>query len=86
MKKNYQPLNKHIIVELIEESEEVGGLIKPKQYETKTDKGTVVLSYDGCEVQRGTIVYFNQYSPTEIHIEGKLYAVLKLEDIVVYEK
>ena len=86
MKKNYQPLNEHIIVEPIEESEEVGGLIKPKQYETKTDKGTVVLSYQGCEVQKEAVVYFNMYSPSEIHLEGKLYLVLKVEDVVIYEK
>lgn len=76
--------------------EEVGGIVRPQQYDDKPEIGEVVKIGEGrifdngtiipLKVKIGQIVIFNRYSTTKLNSDGIDWYVLREEDIVAYAK
>lgn len=82
----------NILVEPIIEEESYSGVLKPMQYEDKSDIGIVIKIGEGrllengewlkLRVKVGDLITFNKYSPTKLKIEGKDYLYIREEDII----
>lgn len=77
-------LKDYILVKGIIENEEVGGLVKPTQYDDKASCGTVLKVGPESKIPIGSVVYFNKYSSVIFPFEGEEFLVLRDEDAVAY--
>jgi len=75
-----------LIVEPISEEEEISGLIKPQEYQGKSETGKIVAMNEKSELglRLGMVVLFNKYAPTVFYSKGKQYLVLREEDIIAF--
>lgn len=81
---NLKVKNNNILVEPLKKDEEaLYGLVSPQQYEDRAEYG-IVLKSDDQAYKKGTMVFFNKYSPTKIQLEGKEILVIRAEDIVAF--
>jgi len=88
-----KPLQNRVFIELLEESKTTeSGIVVPDSGDKKSIKGKVIAlgegktSSDGkvipMTVKVGDKVVFNEYSTTDIKIDGKEYRVLSEDDIL----
>lgn len=86
------PLEDHIVVEAMEkENTTKSGIILPDSKE-KPNQWKVIAVWEGkilenwnrapIDLQEWDIVYFTQYSPDEIEVDGKKYLILKQNAIL----
>ena len=84
------PLNKRILVEPIQEEHKSksGILIAETAEKPLPSKGKVVaIGPEVTEVEEGSVVLFDKYSPNEFDFEGKKYFIIHEEDVkALYEK
>lgn len=89
---NVKPLSDRILVKPIEAEVNRGGIIIPDAALEKPQEATVIaigtgrLDQDGklipFNVKPGDIVLMPKYGGTEIKVEGRLYQILREEDIL----
>ncbi|MGP1485673.1 MAG: co-chaperone GroES [Campylobacter sp.] len=81
---NFQPLGKRILVERLEDVKTTAsGIIIPDNAKEKPLIGkalAVSAEVDGVKV--GDQVVFAKYGGTEINLDGKVYLVLNLDDVL----
>ncbi len=87
MQKELMPVNQNVIVDLSEqmgEQKTASGLYIPDTAKEKPRFARVVAiaSIENIEIAVGDIVFFKQYSGTELEFEGKKYLVLPYADIL----
>ena len=89
---NFQPLSDRIVVspEAVQvETKTAGGLYIPDTAQESSGKpieGTVVAvgPYAPMQLKVDTRVLFQQYSGTEIKVEGKHYLLLRVDEVLGY--
>ncbi len=81
--KNLNVADGWLLVKPIIQNENIGGLVKPVQYEDKSDYGTVVRT-SREDIKEESIVYFNRYAPIKQEFEGEEYLFLRVEDILAW--
>ncbi|MDC4163466.1 co-chaperone GroES [Mycoplasma bradburyae] len=92
---NIKPLHDNVLVEvLVEEKTSKSGIITSIQNQDKatSTQGKVVALGDGViyakqqkidyQVKINDLVYFKEYSGTEIHLDDKTYKMLSYEEII----
>ena len=79
--KNIRMSDDYILIEPVKGEEEVGGIIKPEQYESKVSKGKIRKKGKNCPLKIGTLIFFNQYSPEDMTDDGNKYLILHTQDI-----
>jgi len=68
-------------------AEEVDGILNPDSYEDKPEMGIVIsVGSKAKEIQVGDTVLFNKYSTTRFNLDGTDYFVVRLEDIIGYQR
>jgi len=82
----------YILVKAIDVSENVQGLIRPEQYEDKSEFGEVISAGSGKLLDNGTvvplkcsagdIVFFGKYSSEKVRINGEDYLVIRDDDVI----
>ena len=87
-----RPLHDHVVVEPIEETVSLGGIVIPDTADKERPiRGTVFAVGKGkmvdgkhfpVDVAVGDTVLFSKYAGTEIKLEGKNYLVMKESDIL----
>ena len=78
-----QVLWDNILIEPIIEEESYHGVVKPMQYEDKSDIGIVIkVGLGAMYVKKGDLITFNKYSPTKLKIDGKDYLYIREEDVI----
>ncbi|ROT47570.1 co-chaperone GroES [Candidatus Cardinium hertigii] len=86
-KVNIKPLADRVLVEPAPAEEKtVGGIIIPDSAKEKPQKGAVVAVGPGKKdepmtVKVGDQVLYGKYGGTELHLDGKLYLIMKESDI-----
>ncbi|TDG95702.1 co-chaperone GroES [Cardinium endosymbiont of Culicoides punctatus] len=84
---NIQPLADRVLVEpAAAEEKTAGGIIIPDSAKEKPQKGKIIAVGPGKKdepmtVKVGNEVLYGKYSGTELHIDGKLYLIMKEADI-----
>ena len=92
-----KPLNDRVIVTPLEaESKTAGGVILPDTAKEKPNKGRVVATGPGSQlddgkrvalgVKTGDVVYYGKYTGTEVKVEGTEFKILREEDILGIEE
>jgi chaperonin GroES len=90
---NFKPLLDKVLVEPFKaEEKSAGGILLPGSENKKTNKGKVVAVGQGKRtksgeisplfVTQGSTVIYNQFSGTEVKIDGEDYLVLSEENIL----
>jgi chaperonin GroES len=86
MQKELMPVNQNIIVDFGDQKEEKtkGGIIIPDTAKEKPKFAKVVSisNIENCEIAVGDIVFFKDYSGSEIEFEGKKLLVLPYADVL----
>ena len=87
-----KPLSDRIIVEILDETEMIGSIIKPtKENERQKTKGRILaigkMKYLTDEVKVGDIVLYKKYAGTRVELEGKKCVMLREAelDAILYE-
>lgn len=85
--KELQPLNQNVILDMsaiAAESKTAGGIIIPETAKEKPKFAKVIAvgNIEDVAVVAGDIVYFKQYSGTEMEYDGKKYLVIPYEDLL----
>ncbi|WP_339044568.1 co-chaperone GroES [Cardinium endosymbiont of Tipula unca] len=84
---NIKPLADRVLVApAAAEEKTAGGIIIPDSAKEKPQKGAVIAVGPGKKdepmtVKIGDKVLYGKYSGTELHIDGKLYLIMKESDI-----
>jgi len=93
----FRPLQDRVLVKR-DEAEKVteGGIIIPDSAEKKMNRGTVTAVGEGkllddgtftpVDVKTGDVVYFGQFSGTEIKIGGEVHTILKMDELLGVEE
>lgn len=88
-----KPLAGHVVVKrLEEEAQTASGIVLADSAKEKPHKGTVVSvgpAKDGVDpqVKEGQVVFFKQYGPREIDVDGEELLIVEEADILaIYEK
>ena len=83
--KELQPVNQQVLLEMEKKEEKTsGGIIIPDSAKEKP-KYAKVLALSGienAEIAVGDLVFFKEYSGTEIEFEGKKYLLVPYADIM----
>jgi co-chaperonin GroES (HSP10) len=81
---NYKPLNKGVLIELVEKT--ASGIFLPENSQTDVDHDfyTLVATADDCvHVKTGDKVNFAGHAnPTKIEVQGKTYLLAKEHEIL----
>ena len=90
MQKELMPVNQNVIVDLSDDAKEkktAAGIIIPDTAREKPKSGKVISlsNIENVEIAEGDVVYFKEYSGTELEFEGKKYLVLPYADILAKE-
>lgn len=82
----------YVLVKAIDTTESVNGLIRPEQYEDKSEFGQVIKVGTGRILDNGTTIpmrakaqdyiFFGKYSSEKVRIGGEDYLVIRDEDII----
>jgi chaperonin GroES len=92
-----KPLNDRVIVTpLAADEKTAGGIILPDTAKEKPNKGRVVATGPGTQlddgkrvalgVKTGDVVFYGKYSGTEVKVEGSEFKILREEDILGVEE
>lgn len=81
---NFQPLGKRVLVERVEETKTTAsGIIIPDNAKEKPLSGNVLaVSAEISEIKVGDKVVFAKYAGSEINLDGKIFLVLNLDDVL----
>ncbi|MDH5465515.1 MAG: co-chaperone GroES [Thiovulaceae bacterium] len=81
---NFIPLGKRLLIKRIEESNQTAsGIIIPDNAKEKPSHGLVVAVSSEVEtVKVDDTVVFGKYSGSELSIDGTMYLVLELDDVL----
>lgn len=86
MQKELMPVNQNVIVDYSTEKEQktAGGIIIPDTAKEKPRFAKVVslANIENVEIAVGDVVFFKQYSGTEIEFEGNKYLIVPYADIL----
>lgn len=79
-------LNQNIIVQL-KNSVELKNGINLKETRGKRDVvvGVVYQADESLNIKTGSLIWFPLYATNEITVEGKIFAVLKSEDVIMVD-
>lgn len=85
--KELMPVNQNVIVDLSEQTGEkktASGIIIPDTAKEKPTFAKVIsiANIENVEIAIGDVVFFKQYSGTELEYEGKKYLVVPYADIL----
>ncbi len=84
--KELQPINQHVLLEMGEEKEEktASGIIIPDTAREKPQFAKVVAisGIEKPEIAVGDVVFYKNFSGTEIEFEGKKYLMMPYADIL----
>ncbi len=80
-------LNQNVIVQL-KQSVELKNGINLKETRGKRDivTGVVYLADESLNLKQGMLVWFPLYASNEITLEGSVYAVLNISDIIMVQE
>lgn len=91
---DFNILYDNVLVRAIE-IEEVGGMVRPQQYDDKPEIAEVIKVGEGrifdngtiipLKVKPGQVVFFNKYSVTKFNSDGNDYYIVREEDIIAYK-
>ena len=80
------PLNENVVVKVLEEEAEVGGMILPDTHQKAKFGAGVVLAVEGdYAVKVGDTVFFDTILLTSVKIKGEDLKFIKFSDILGYE-
>lgn len=87
MQKELMPVNQNVILDISDEKKEqktASGIIIPDTAKEKPKYAKVVSisNIENIEIAVGDIVFYKEYSGTEIEFEGKKYLVVPYADIM----
>lgn len=87
-----RPLHDRVVIKVLEEEHEVGGIIIPDTAKERPQKGEVIAVGDGklmedgtrreLSVKEGDKVIFSKYSGTEFKMDNEEYLIMREEDIL----
>lgn len=82
-----QPVNQNVILDVTDESSEqktAGGIIIPDTAKEKPKFAKVVAlsNLENPEIAVGDVVFYKEFSGTEIEMDGKKYLVVPYADIL----
>jgi chaperonin GroES len=82
-----QPVNQNVILDVSEQADEqktAGGIIIPDtaREKPKFAKVTALSNIENPEVSVGDVVFYKEFSGTEIELEGKKFLVVPYADIL----
>ena len=82
-----KPLNATVVVSPVKREELSTSILQaaPSASQERTEVGVVVALAEGTstvELKIGSTVYFRRYSPDEIDVDGVVYLVLDVKDLV----
>jgi chaperonin GroES len=82
-----QPVNQNVILDVSEEANEqktAGGIIIPDTAKEKPKFARVVAlsNIEGPEIAVGDVVFYKEYSGTEIELDGGKFLVVPYEDVM----
>jgi chaperonin GroES len=82
-----QPVNQNVILDVSEEANEqktAGGIIIPDTAKEKPKFAKVVAlsNIEGPEITVGDVVFYKEYSGTEIELDGGRYLVVPYADVL----
>lgn len=82
--KKFTPLNKHVLVELLEKDNKTdGGIFLPDNTQGESKFGKVISVHDDKPTTKvGDVVMFASYSSNKLVIDGKDHLVLEETDIL----
>jgi chaperonin GroES len=81
---NFQPLGKRVLVQRVEEATTTAsGIIIPDNAKEKPSQGKVVaVSSEVDNVAAGETVVFGKYAGSELTLEGEVYLVIDVDDLL----
>jgi len=87
MQKELMPVNQNVILDISDDKKEqktASGIIIPDSAKEKPKYAKVVSisNIENIEIAVGDIVFYKEYSGTEIEFEGKKYLVVPYADIM----
>lgn len=82
-----QPVNQNVILDISEDVSEqktAGGIIIPDTAKEKPKfaKVTALSNIEGPEIAVGDIVFYKEYSGTEIELDGQKFLVVPYADVL----
>lgn len=82
-----QPVNQNVILDISEDVSEqktAGGIIIPDTAKEKPKfaKVTALSNIEGPEIAIGDIVFYKEYSGTEIELDGQKFLVVPYADVL----
>ncbi len=82
-----QPVNQNVILDVSDEGNEqttAGGIIIPDTAKEKPKFAKVVAlsNIDGPEIAVGDVVFYKEYSGTEIELDGDVFLVVPYADVL----
>jgi chaperonin GroES len=83
-----QPVNQNVILDVSDDAGEqrtAGGIIIPDtatQEKPKFAKVVALSNIDGPEIAVGDIVFYKEYSGTEIELDGDMFLVVPYADVL----
>ena len=82
-----QPVNQNVILDVSDEGNEqktAGGIIIPDTAKEKPKFAKVVAlsNIDGPEIAVGDVVFYKEYSGTEIELDGNKFLVVPYADVL----
>jgi chaperonin GroES len=82
-----QPVNQNVILDVSDEGNEqttAGGIIIPDTAKEKPKFAKVVAlsNIDGPEIAVGDVVFYKEYSGTEIELDGNVFLVVPYADVL----
>jgi chaperonin GroES len=83
--KELQPINQHVLLEIEEKEEKTtSGIIIPDTVKEKPQFAKVVglSGIENPEIAVGDVVFYKNFSGTEIEFEGKQYLMMPYADIL----
>lgn len=71
----------YLLIQALRE-EKVNGLVKPEQYDDKSEFGLVIKAgMDAFMIQPGDVVFFGKYSSESVRVGGVDYLIIHSEDV-----
>ena len=78
---NIKPINGQVVIQPIEESETVGGIILTPEKQ-KTDKALVIAVFEGSVVSEGQEVLYKKWSGQEFTMDKNQYIMIDEQDLL----
>lgn len=91
----YKFTGDYLLVKAIDITENVDGLVRPEQYEDKSEFGEVIAVGTGKLLESGQIVplkakpgdtiFFGKYSSEKVRINGEDYLIIRDDDVIAIQ-